>query len=47
MLTLEEQKQAANINRIANKLPDIIDKLDIINNTLLSIEAVLKLSYKS
>lgn len=43
MLTLEEQ--AANINRIANKLSDIIDKLDIINNTLLSIDAVL--SYKS
>ena len=45
MLTLEEQ--VANINRIANKLPDIMDKLDIINNTLLSIDTVLKLSYKS
>ena len=37
LLTLEEQ--AANINRIANKLSDIIDKLD--NNTLLNIDAVI------
>lgn len=37
LLTLEEQ--AANINRIANKLSDIIDKLD--NDTLLNIDAVI------